>query len=215
VVLHHGDRVTAETICRSTGGTFSSSKPSAFEPTVGICGGAISWLQLTAAQEREVIAPAILQWKLSKLFLLLAVPTFAPLVALMYVFDRRDGLRFEVRVVLCCALISLTGMGFLCYMGVDWGRWFHMQVICLMLLAMMMDRKRNANTATVLSARQRSFGFRMAAIVALFLYATAWTLPGIGNFGESPGYFAIIWPVYRSGLHTLRLHAVKEVRKVI
>ncbi len=215
VILHHGDRGTAEAICNSVGGTLGSPKLSAFEPTVGLCSGSISWLQLGAAQERELIAPAILQWKLMRLFAILAIPTFAPIIALMYLFYRRDGLRYEVSVALICALISLAGTGVLCYVGVDWGRWLHIQVICLMLLAMMMDCKAAAISGIIRRAGRRSLGLRALATVALFLYAIAWTLPGVGNFGETPGYFAIVWPTYRSGLHQLRMQAVGELRKIV
>lgn len=216
VITHHGDLATAEAICRSVGGTMGSSKPSAFEPAVGECGGSIAWLQLGAAQERALIAPAIVQWRLVPLFSKLALLIFGPLVALLYLMYRRDGMRWEVGVVVGCAVISLAGTGVLCYVGVDWGRWIHMQVVCLMLLAMMLDAR--AAAARVESvrgvARRRVWGRGLAA-AALFLYATAWTMPGIGNFGESPGYLALVWPTYRNGLHELRVRAVGGIKKIV
>jgi hypothetical protein len=211
VILYHGDRGTAEAICSSVGGTLGSSAVRAFHPIGGLCGGAIYWLQLDVAQGRELIGPAIQQWGLTRLFEELALPAFAPLVALMYLFYRRDGLRYEVTVLLGCALFSFAGTGVLFYVGIDWGRWLHLQAMCLMLLVMMMDRK----AAAVLPVRRAGRGLRALAAVAVFVYATVWTLPGVGNEGERPGYVAIVWPLYRSGLHELRVTVVKGVRRAI
>lgn len=215
VILHHGDRATAETICSSVGGTLGTARARAFHPLGGLCGGAIYWLQLDLAQGRELIAPAIQQWKLARLFEVIAIPTFAPVVALMVLFYRRDRLQYEVTVAAGCAFLSLAGMGVLFYVGIDWGRWLHIEVVSLMLLLLMMDRKANANPAQTRPAKHYSLGNRVLATLALFLYATAWTLPGVGNEGETPGYLAVFWPLYRSDLHQLRLTIVQDVKKVV
>ena len=101
----------AQAICQSVGGTLGTGQMVAFHPIGGLCGGSIYWMQLNVAQDRELIAPAIREWQLGRLFAMLAVSTFAPVMALLYVLWRRDRLRYEVGVVVACALVSLIGMG--------------------------------------------------------------------------------------------------------
>lgn len=212
VITHHGDQATAQAICSSAGGTLGLGKPDPFHPTGGFCGGAIAWLQLDVAQEREIIVPMIRQWHMRRLFSALAIPTFLPLAALLVVFYRRDRLRVEVVTVLGCALVSLAGTSVLFYVGVDWGRWLHLQAVCLMLLLMMLDRQ---GAAKAVPARRRSLPFHVIATLALFLYATTWTLPGLGTAGETPGYVPLVWPTYRNTLHRFRVTVTRGIRSVV
>ena len=156
VILHHGDPRAAQAICQSVGGTLGMDQMVAFHPIGGLCGGSIYWMQLNVAQGRELIAPAIREWQLGRLFAMLAVSTFAPVVALLYVLWRRDRLRYEVGVVVACALVSLIGMGGLFYVGIDWGRWLHLEAVCLMLLAIMVERKAAAATPEEERAKLRA-----------------------------------------------------------
>jgi hypothetical protein len=215
VITHHGNLATAQAICRSAGGTLGSEAPDLFHPSGGFCGGAISWFQLNAKQERELIAPLIKLFGLVKLYGILVVPTFAPAIALMVLLYRRDGLRYEVRVVAGCAVVSLAAAAPLFYVGLDWGRWFHIQVICLMLLAMMMDRKAAADPVAVRVTKRYGRGVRALATLALVLYATTWTLPGGGAQGEKPAYLGEFWQYYRSDLHYLRLDVMREIKKAV
>jgi len=215
VIAHHGDVATAQAICRSAGGTLGFEKPDLFHPPAGFCGGAISWFQLNAQQERELIAPLVQLFGLAKLYRILVLPTFAPVIALMVLFYRRDRLRYEVMVVVGCAAISLTAAAPLFYVGLDWGRWFHIQVICLMLLAMMIDRKAAAHPVAVSVTKRYSRGVRALATLAVVLYATTWTLPGGGAEGEKPAYLGEFWQYYRSDLHYLRLDVMREIKKAV
>lgn len=214
VITHHGDQATAQAICRSAGGTLGFDKPNLFHPTNGFCGGAISWFQLNAKQERELIAPLVQQFSLVRLYGLLFLPTFAPVIALLYLLYRRDHLRYEVMVVAGCAVISLVAAVPVFYVGLDWGRWFHIQVICLMLLAMMIDRKAAANPVAKATKRYSS-RVRAFATLAVVLYATTWTLPGGGAEGEKPAYLGEFWQYYRSDLHYLRLDVMREIKKAV
>ncbi len=215
VISHHGNLAIAQAICRSAGGTLGSEAPKLFHPSGGFCGGAISWFQLNAQQERELIAPLIQQFGLVKLYRLLVVPTFAPIIALMILFYRRDRLRYEVRLVAGCAVVSLAAAVPVFYVGLDWGRWFHLQVICLMLLALMMDRKAAAHPVAAWGTKKYGAGVRAFARLALVLYATTWTLPGGGAEGEKPAYVGEFWQYYRSDLHYLRLDVMREIKKAV
>ena len=210
VMLHHGNRAAAEAICSSVGGQMA--KPGVYLANGGICAGAISALSLNVSEEHAGMMGWIFLRHLPRLYSLLVIPSFAPLLLLMSRFYRRDRLRYEVVAVLTCALVSVPGMAVLCYVGSDWGRWIHLQTVSLMLLAIMIDRK--AGAARSEHAKWRTKRFQVIATVVLFFYATAWTLPGFGNWGASPGYLAFFWPTYRDGLHQLRLDVVARIRKV-
>lgn len=215
VITHHGDLATAQAICRSAGGTLGTEKPDLFHPPSGVCGGAISWFQLNANQERELIVPLARQFGLVKLYGALVVPTFGPVIALLYLFCRRDRLRYEVLVVAGCAAVSLTVAVPVFYVGLDWGRWFHIQVICLMLLALMVDRKAGVDTIEGRATVRYGKGVRALAALAVVLYATTWTLPGGGAEGEKPAYLGEFWQAYRSDLHYLRLDVMREIKKAV
>lgn len=192
VMLHHGDMAVTQTICSSLGGTLGPFiRPGMGLPSNDICSGAIEFLPLSLSQTRKMITPMIEQWHLVRLFSLLAIPTFVPLIGQLALFYRRDRLRLEVGTVLGCALVSLLGTGFLFYAGLDWGRWIHMQAICLMLMAMLIDHRVAAVAGQVESATYRNPWAHAVAVLAVLLYATTWMLPAVGDHGEKPGYLDV------------------------
>jgi hypothetical protein len=183
VMLHPGNLALVKMICTSVGGTFQP-----FTGLAGnICSGSIEWLELTLPQARERIVPSIRDYHLVRLFGLLAIPTFTPMVVMFVQFYRRDGLRREVMTVLACGVLALVGTGFLFYSALDWGRWVHIQAICLMLMAMMVDRRAGPLPAV----RQRAW-VSYAGVAMLALYATTWTLPSIGRDDARHGYLDVI-----------------------
>lgn len=186
VMLHHGNLEVAHAICDSVGGEMPS--PGLVLADGGICTGAIASLQVHATEEHVGMMSWIQGSNPESLYGLLAIPTFAPIFMLLWQFYRHDGLRYEVFTVLVCALASLPGLVALFYVGVDWGRWLHLETMCLLLLALIIDRK---STLAWEPTRWRNAGLRIVAMFVLFLYVTAWTLPGVGNKGESAGYFAL------------------------
>lgn len=206
VMLHHGNTAQAQAICSAVGGQMA--KPGVDDG--GVCSGAIRALSWNVAEEHAGMMGWIFLAHLPRLYSLLVIPSFAPLLLLMSRFYRRDRLRYEVVAVLGCALVSLPGMAVLFYVGSDWGRWIHLQTVSLMLLAIMMDRK--AGAAGSDHAKGRTKRLKAIATIVLFFYATAWTLPGFGNWGASPGYLAYFWPTYRDGLDQLRKDVVARIR---
>jgi hypothetical protein len=186
VMLYHGDQRVTQAICNSVGGTLGQLNEDG-----SVCNGAIKFLEYNLPQARELIAPRILEWHMERLFGLLAVPTFVPLIALLILLYRRDRMRREVGTVLVCALVSLAGTAVLFYGGLDWGRWIHMQAICLMLMVLMIDRRAAAGGVKVETAKRGNAWVRAVAMLAVFLYATTWMLPSIGDYGEKPGYLNV------------------------
>jgi hypothetical protein len=209
VILHHGNFAVAQAICTSVGNTTGIVEPSQASGMGNICSGSISWLQLTVSEERALIVGH--ERDAWRLYSLLVLPTFVPLVALLFVLYRRDRLRFEVITLAVCALVSVTATGVLCYMGMDWGRWFHLQAICLMLLAIMIDRKADRSVDAAEPARPHGKFHQAVAGLALLIYVTVWTLPGVGLAGWSPGYVSLAWPNYRATLHQARLEVVGKI----
>jgi len=203
VVLHHGNLRETQAICRSVGGQMA--EPGVVLGNGGICTGAIAAMQLTRAEERADVVLWVRDGHLVRLYSLLVIPTFAPLLLLMAGFYRRDGLRYEVAAVLACTLVSLPGFAALFYVGSDWGRWLYMLVICLLLLAMMIDRKATAGRPARNGTEERqSVCSPTLATLVLLLYATVWRLPSTGLGGETPGYIALAWQAYHHLLH--RIH---------
>jgi len=182
VMLHPGNRSIAEAICTSVGGTLAP-----FDGSTNICSGSIEWLQFTLREARSHIVPAIRDYHLVRLFSLLAIPTFTPIVVLLVLLYRRDRLRREVVAVTACGVLSLVGTAFLFYSALDWGRWVHIQAICLMLMVLMVDRRAGPSAVV-----RRSTWMRYAGAVILTIYATTWTLPSIGRDDARHGYLDVI-----------------------
>ena len=185
VMLHPGNRAVAQAICTSVGGTLAP-----FDASTDICSGSIEWLQFTLTQARANFVPAIRDYHLVRLFSLLAIPTFTPMVVLFVLFYRRDRLRREVTMVTACGVLSLVGTGFLFYSALDWGRWVHIQAICLMLMVLMVDHR--AEPAVAVKPAVRSAWLRYAGPLLLAIYATSWTLPSIGRDDARHGYLDVI-----------------------
>lgn len=198
VMLHHGNLATARAICSSIGGKMGA--PGVVQPDGSVCTGSIASLQLSAAQEHAGIIGWIQAFHLARLDSILAIPTFVPLLLLMVRFYRRDGLRYEVGVVMACLLVSLPEMAVLMYVGADWGRWMHMQAMCLMLLAMMIARRSKAEEEAATPVKRGAFGGRAIAALAVIVYASAWALPAIGTGYRKQGYLSLISPQYRNAL---------------
>jgi len=188
VTLHHGDLREAQAICSSVGGEMA--KPGVVLDQGSVCTGAIAAMQLNVVAEHASVVASMQAHGLVRLFVLLVVPVFVPLVVLMSQFYHRDGLRYEVVTVIGCALVSLPGVAVLFYVGRDWGRWLHLEVVTIMLLAMMIDHK--ARVAAAEPSQKRGRGYRAMAALAVFVYMTVWSLPGVGDGGEKPGYFFLL-----------------------
>ena len=191
VMLHPGNLAITQAVCRSVGGTLMPFDT----PPFNICSGSIQWLQMTLAQAHADIVPGIRDNHLVRLFSLLAIPTFTPMVVQFVRFYRRDGLRREVMTVAACGAVSLMGTAFLFYSALDWGRWVHIQAICLMLMVLMVDRRaerRIAKNRVVQPAEMRRGWVQYAGVVLLAAYATTWTLPSIGRDDARLGYLDVI-----------------------
>jgi hypothetical protein len=183
VMLHPGNTPIAQAVCSSVGGDLSAPPESP-----DICAGSIQWLQYNAAQARELIVPVIREAHMVRLFCLLVVLTLTPVLAQLVLLWRRDGLQREVRVLLGCGAVAMCGTAALFYTALDWGRWLHMEALCLMLMLLMVDPRAPRSALPPASPFYRNRWLRVAASLAVFVYATTWKLPSIGSVGGGYGY---------------------------
>jgi hypothetical protein len=184
VILHPGNHAITVAVCNSVGGKLVPFST----PSEDICNGAIQWLEISLPEARALNLPIIRETHMVGLFSLLVFPVFVPLIAQLVMLWRRDKLYREVWVVVGFGLISMVGTAVLFYTARDWGRWLHMQAICLMLILMMVDRRAAPLVERESSPVMRHRWLRAVATVAVFLYVTTWTLPSIGDGGETHGY---------------------------
>jgi hypothetical protein len=183
VMLHPANLAITQAVCTSVGGTLGPFN----DPSGNVCSGSIEWLQFTLPQARALFVPAIREYHLVRLFSLLAIPTFTPMIVLLVQFYRRDRLHHEVKMVIVCGALSLVGTAILFYIALDWGRWVHIQAICLMLMVLMLDHR--AEPVVVV---RRSAWLRYTGVALLAVYATTWTLPSIGRDDARHGYLDVI-----------------------
>jgi hypothetical protein len=183
VILHPGTAAIAQAVCRSVGGTAAVLGT----PEGGVCSGSIAWLQMTMGEARSTVAPTIVRFHRVRLYSRLAIPVFTPLLAQIVLLWRRDRLGREVRILLGCMLISLVGTGFLFYVSLDWGRWMHLQAVCLMLMVLMIDHR----APKIVLAKHPRRWVRVACGAAVALYATTWTWPPARAGDGQHGYYDV------------------------
>jgi hypothetical protein len=184
VLLHPGDRAMAEKICSSIGGTIGTFGV----PDDGVCGGAIISLQQSLAQAHANVMAAARLYHSFSLYGLLAIPALFPAIAALVLLYRRDAAQREVKIIAAGSAIAVAGSLVVFYSGRDWGRWIHIHAVCLMLLVLMVSRgARPAARGPIYLRGAR----RWAAVAALAIYATCWTLPAVEIYPARSGYFGL------------------------
>ena len=120
------------------------------------------------------------------LYGLLGILSLLPAIAALTMLYLRDGAQREAKIIAVCAGVAFAGSLVVFYSGRDWGRWIHIHATCLMLLILMADR---GEPPVAISPIRLHGGKRWAAVVALLLYATCWTLPAVDIYPARSGYF--------------------------
>jgi hypothetical protein len=188
VILHPGNKAIAEAVCSSVGGKLVPFSV----PSTDICNGAIQWLEISLPEAKALNFPIIRATHMVRLFSVLVFPVLAPSIAQLVLLYRRDRLRREVWAVVGFGFISMLGTAALFYTARDWGRWLHMQAVCSMLVIMLIDRRGAPMAELRVAPVWRSVWMRAGASVAVFLYATVWMLPSIGDHGIYNGYVHVV-----------------------
>lgn len=187
VRLHPGSEAIAAGVCRSVGGHWTG-----VDDTRDLCAGAIGHLGWTIEKTRQEELRNLHYWPL---YALLALLSLAPYVVALLTLYRRDGLRFEVKVIAWTAAVCALASAPLFYLSIDWGRWIQMQIICLLVLILFAaQRAKGFQPGTQMRPAGEGRWWRVPLLVALFLYSTCWTLPVLGMQQVRFGYFDL--PMY-------------------
>jgi hypothetical protein len=187
VRLHHGDLSVAMEICRSVGGQWRGT-----DDYRSLCSGAIGRLSWTLSRARQ---EELQNLYFAPLYAVLTLLSLAPYIAALIVLYKRDGLRFDVKVISWIAALCALASSALFYLTIDWGRWIQMQVLCLLLLILMAARHAPSFQPDAKPCRA-STPWRKPLLVAVFLYCTCWTLPTLGLQDSRFGYLALPHSLY-------------------
>lgn len=188
VRLYPGDKAVAIGICKSVGGRWIG-----IDDTRDLCSGAIGHLAWTIQRTRIEEVYNLHYWHM---YWPRAVLSYLPFVIALVVLYRRDGLRFEAKVIgwitVVCALASAP----LFYLSVDWGRWIQMQIVCLLVLILFVaGRAKGFQPGSEVKPVGDGRWWRIPLLFAVFLYCTGWTLPVLGlqpvrhGYRDLPMYF--------------------------
>lgn len=199
VATHYpGNDSVAMAVCKSVGGRWIS-----IDDTNDLCSGAIKHLGWSFQKARLQELQNLHYWPL---YAVLAVLSFAPFIAMLIVLWKRDGLRFQVKVISWTATLSAILSLPLFYLTTDWGRWIHMQVICLLLVILMAERLAPARPPGIVQTEPARSRQPVLAFV-VFIYCIAWTLPVYAAFPVRWGYVDVVRVYYHVIPFTRRVQA--------
>jgi hypothetical protein len=187
VATHAGTPQIAAAVCSAAGGHIVPLGAPMDSPIENVCNGSIEWLGLTLPQARAFFLPVLAQDHFAFFFGSLLLPVFLPFVFAFRALAGRDGLRSQVRIVVLATAVSFLGTAALAYIAMDWGRWIHMQAMCLMLMVMLLEQW----APRLQPATARPTWQRWAIRCFVFAYCALWTFPS--TFPSwSPGYIRIV-----------------------
>lgn len=194
---HPGTPAMAAAICSSVGGTLSAQNH-------GVCGGAILYLSRSLDYAREETRAAMHHDHYARLYSITGALALLPYALLFR--GRHRGVvtvgstQRSRMILLLTAGLSALASSLLFVVATDWGRWIYFHAVCLMLLALLVERPAassaarsgGSSAATAYPARSSTdliLTPRWAIYAALTLvYATCWTLPHVGMFQGRFGY---------------------------
>jgi hypothetical protein len=198
ITTHYpGNDSVAMAVCKSVGGRWIW-----IDDTNDLCSGAIKHLGWTFQKARQQELQNLHYWPL---YAVLAILSFGPFVMMLIVLWKRDGLRFQVKVISLTAALCAILSAPLFYLTTDWGRWIHMQVICLLLVILMAERAGPARQPRIAPMAETGRARQTVLTFVAFVYCISWTLPVYGAFPDRWGYVDVV-RVYR--------HAIPFTRRV-
>ena len=180
---YRGNYSVAIAVCKSVGGRWIQ-----IDGTNDLCAGAMRNLGWTFPEVHQLLLQNLHYWPL---YAVLAVLSFGPFVATLIVLWKRDGLRFQVKVISWIAALGAILSAPIFYVATDWGRWIHMQVICLLLVILMAkclppDRQPGIPQITEATRIRRP-----VLTFVTFIYCVSWTLPVYGALPVRWGYIDV------------------------
>ena len=185
IVRHHiGTLPVSIGICRAIGGRWVGAGG-----TNNLCAGAIGRLSWSLSTYRQEELNNLRYWPL---YVICGLLSFIPLITALVVLYRREGKRYEVRVIAWTAFLTALATGPLFYLAIDWGRWIYMQTECLLLVILMVAQTApgflKTSAAPSIGAGKH---WRRPLLVATFAYCTLWVLPVVGINSQRFGYLSV------------------------
>jgi hypothetical protein len=186
---HPGNLHTAIAICSSLGYTMS--------PQLGsVCfeGGAIAFLGHNSSYARQTMQTFFTLDDYPRVYGYAGTLAALPLLLGSRALAKLGSVR-AVTAIWIVAAVSIAGSMILFYLATDWGRWIYIHVVCIGLLLLFVDNRRNADprTRTADAARpNKPVPRRGIVTVLLCIYATLWTLPHISEFTPRNGYVGLV-----------------------
>jgi hypothetical protein len=193
LVAHHpGTPQMAVQICSSLGYTNPQSFP-------GLCNGAIAYIGRDTQYARTDVINGIHAYHYYRLYGLLAPLVALPILMAFVRLWRYPSLRRDLYLLATIALLSIAASTPLFLYGEDWGRWIYVHTVCIFLLLLFIDCRRQLDPATTepqftLPANRAK---RVALILLLIAYATCWDLPHVGIYQSRTGYFGLAHYFYQ------------------
>jgi hypothetical protein len=182
---HIGTLPVSIGICKSIGGRWVG----AFNGGYSLCGGAIGHLSWSTSVYHHEELLFLYYWPL---YVFYGVLSILPMIVALVVLFRREGKRFEVKVIAWTAVLSTLATAPLFYFAIDWGRWIYMQTECLMLVILFAAQTApgflKTSTAPPTGAGEP---WRKPLLAATFAYCTLWLLPVTGLSSQRFGYLSI------------------------
>jgi hypothetical protein len=177
VVHHPGDATTAAKICDSLG-----------ELKKHACGGAIDYLATTKESAKALVTEDIHAYHYYTLYPIWTIAGSIPLVMAFASLWRYSQTRFALRTLAITTVISCAASTVLFLYAVDWGRWIYIHVFSIFLILLFIDHRRQESQPSMRDAAQPSKWRLIWVGVALFFYATSWSMPNIPDQVEGFGY---------------------------
>jgi hypothetical protein len=200
IATHYpGNDSVAIAVCKSVGGRWIW-----IDDTSDLCSGAIKHLGWTFQKARQQELQNLHYWPL---YAVLAALSFGPFVTMLIVLWKRGGLRFQVKVISWTATLCAVASVPLFYLTTDWGRWIHMQVICLLLVILMAERLAPAPQPGIARMTETGRAPQTVLIFVAFIYCISWTLPVYAAFPARWGYVDVVRVLHHSIPFTRRVQA--------
>ena len=187
VAAHYpGNLATAQQICSSLHATIVGAN-------IGICGGAILFLQNNAAFSRHLVLDFIHDYGYWSIYPQLLVLAAVPVVLAHRALWKYASCRAHLKTVYMTMTISFVATVPLFIYATAWGRWLYIHALSIFLLLLLIDRRRQLDpeTAEGTPAYRRDHK-QLVAMVLVAAYALLWDIPGEGFYPARFGFFGLL-----------------------
>jgi hypothetical protein len=188
VAAHHpGNLAAAEQICSSLGATIQGAN-------IGICGGAILFLQNNAGFSRQLVLDFIHDYGYWSIYPQLVVLAAVPIVLAHRALWKYASCRRHLKTLYATMAVSLVATVPLFIYATAWGRWLYVHALSIFLLLLLIDRKRQLDpeTSEAFPVYLTQWRTSFASLGWIAAYALLWDIPGEGFYPARFGIFGLL-----------------------